>query len=99
MAKRRVLTEPQNDDRQWGHSPTIRRAAEEQCESVSRWNWQRFLAGMALIDKGSYLKLNGSGTNSGGERGGRPSGRYRRGDCEGRATQSLRLYTPPLMDA
>jgi len=38
--------EPQNWERQWGHSPTMRKAAEVQWESVPTPDWQRFLAGM-----------------------------------------------------
>lgn len=40
-----LRTVPQNSERQCGHCPTRRRAAELQRESDS-WNWQRFLAGM-----------------------------------------------------
>ena len=43
----RIRTVPQNSERQCGHCPTRRRAAELQRASES-WNWQRFLAGMAM---------------------------------------------------
>lgn len=38
---------PQNSERQCGHCPTRRRAAELQRASAS-WNWQRFLAGIVM---------------------------------------------------
>lgn len=44
---RRRRTVPQNSERQCGHCPTRRRAAELQRASAS-WNWQRFLAGMVM---------------------------------------------------
>jgi len=59
--KRGRHTEPQNCERQRAHSPMMRKAAEEHWESVPRWNWQRFLAG--ITDSGG-----GRGQQRGGER-------------------------------
>ena len=61
----RVRTVPQNSCTQWGHLPTMRRTAWLQ--GVSDWNWQRFLAGMAVETAGGRVRGRAGGTESAGE--------------------------------